>query len=625
VGTADDWLWVPSWRRTPPAGRRSKVQTDGTWLILGLGEGRLDRSVVETLAEREQTSVLVTPGRSFVQSGERTYEIAVADASDYHKLVDDLDARGLHPARVVHMWSLAEGASLPVTPRAGSFYSLLFLIQALTATGDGRHVDVTAVTAGVYDVTGAEQLRPERALLLGPLKVAPQEHPGISCAIVDLAESPERDDSFRARARWLVDELDRDQPDQVVAYRGGHRWVQGFERLPAGATDSLVRPGGTYMITGGLGSVGGTLAQALARHPGVNLALLGRSQLPRSGEWEPWLARHDERNRVTKAIRTVRALERQAANILPLRADVSDPEQLRAAVGEVHSAFGPIHGVIHAAGATDRGGFCSIELMTEAVSERHFAAKVDGTAALGAALADDPIDFCMLTSSLSSLLGGLGFAAYAAANAYLDAFATARSRDGAPWMSVNWDGWDFSGRDFAETREGIGRFALTPSEGGTVFSRLISATPPAQVAVSTGDLPTRVSEWIALEPGRSAVATPAEQNGAHAVPDDEVQDRVTAIWRALLGIEQIQPDDNFFELGGHSLLAIQLASRLRDLFRIEVPVHALFESPTVAELSVRINEELSSVGDTERTLEEILDQVEQLSDGEVAALLETDL
>ena len=628
VGTPADWLWVPTWRRARQAARRPEAHAGGPWLILGHGQGhgqgRLERAVIDVLDEREETLVFVTPGSAFARTGERSYEIAAADASGYHQLVDDLAALGLHPTRVVHMWSLDENALPAAAPRTATFYSLLFLIQALAATGDRAHVDVTAVSAGVYDVTGAEPLRPERALLLGPLKVAPQEHPGISCAIVDLAEPPASADGSGATARWLVDELDGDQRDRVVAYRGGHRWIQGFERLPAPATDPLLKPGGTYIITGGAGSVGGTLAQALARHPGVNLVLIARSQLPNRSDWQSWLARHDEGNRVTKAIRTVQALERQGTRVLPLQADVSDPDQLRAAVDQAHSAFGPIHGVIHAAGSTDRAGFCPTEQMTETVSERHFTVKVDGTNAIDGALADDPLDFCILTSSLSSLLGGLGFAAYAAANAYLDAVATARSRDGAPWMSVNWDGWDFSDRDPSDAREGIGRFALTPSEGAAVFSHLISGPPLAQVAVSTGDLPTRVSQWIALDSGRSTAATAPEQDRASTGSDSDLQDQVAAIWRALLGIEQIQPDDNFFELGGHSLLAIQLASRLRDTFHVDVSVHALFESPTVAALSERITEELSSAPGTDRALEDILDQVEQLSDDEVAALLEAE-
>jgi acyl transferase domain-containing protein len=624
VGTPAEWVWVPTWRRTAPAAGRSADHTEGPWLILG--DDRLGPSVVEVLTEREQPVVLVSRGSSFRRSGHRSYELAAAAAPGYEELVRDLAERGLHPTRVVHMWSLAEDppGTGAATSRPGSFYSLLFLIQALAAAGDGSQVDVTAVTAGVYDVTGAELLRPERALLLGPAKVAPQEHPSISCRIVDLAEVPASHDGVREHARRLLGEVGSDQRDRVVAYRGGHRWVQGFERLAPATGEARVRRRGTYLITGGLGSVGGTLARALARVTDVNLALVGRSRLPGREEWESRSNGHGERSRMTEAIGVVQALERQGARVLPLAADVSDPDQLRAALDTVHAEFGPIHGVIHAAGATDGAGFCPIDQMTEAISERHFAAKVDGTAALDAALADDPLDFCMLTSSLSALLGGLGFAAYAAANAYLDAFAAARTRAGAPWMSVNWDGWDFSGRDPAQAREGTGRFALTPTEGATVFSRLISESPLAQVAVSTGDLPARVSQWIALESVRPSAAAPPAHNGASAPPADNVQDGVVTIWRALLGIEQIGPEDNFFELGGHSLLAIQLASRLRTTFHVDVSVHTLFESPTVAELSERISGQLSSAGGADRTLEEILDQVEQLSDEEITALLEAE-
>ena len=210
------------------------------------------------------------------------------------------------------------------------------------------------------------------------------------------------------------------------------------------------------MITGGHGAVGGTLAQALARHAGINLVLVGRTRLPRRDEWQSWPAEHDDGVRTVEAIRLVQALERQGARVLSAQADVSDAGQLRAVVDQVHAEFGPIHGVIHAAGATDRTGFCSIDQMTEAVAERHFAVKVDGTAALDEVLADEPLEFCMLTSSLSSLLGGIGFGAYAAANAYLDAFATARARVGAPWLSDNWDCRAFSGRDPAEAPEGVG-------------------------------------------------------------------------------------------------------------------------------------------------------------------------
>ena len=93
------------------------------------------------------------------------------------------------------------------------------------------------------------------------------------------------------------------------------------------------------------------------------------------------------------------------------------------------------------------------------------------------------------------------------------------------------------------------------------------------------------------------------------------------VWQALLGIHQIGRHDNFFQLGGHSLLAIQAASRLRDTFRVEVSVHALFEAPTVAAASPRLISNALTAATPTEGLAEILAQVESLSDEEIAALL----
>jgi phthiocerol/phenolphthiocerol synthesis type-I polyketide synthase E len=287
-----------------------------------------------------------------------------------------------------------------------------------------------------------------------------------------------------------------------------------------------------------------------------------------------------------------------------------------------------LHGVIHAAGATEANAFGPIEDMTVAACERHFRPKVDGLRALDTALADEPLDFCLLVSSLSALLGGLGFVAYAGANAYMDSFATARAREGKHWMSINWDGWDFS----SKPREG--RLALSREEGLGVFRRLISLPIeafPAQVAVSTGDLNTRIDQWVRLTSVRAdTAAKPTAPAGNlherpalvsdYEAPSDDLERFVAEIWQALLGIRRIGRHDNFFELGGDSLLAVRAASRLRDTYRVEISVHALFEAPTVAGLAAEIGQALTAVSPSGE-LAEILDQVEGLSDDEIAALL----
>ncbi len=152
-------------------------------------------------------------------------------------------------------------------------------------------------------------------------------------------------------------------------------------------------------------------------------------------------------------------LERLGSTVSVMQADVADAAQVASLVERVHARFGPLSGVIHAAGATRADAFGPVAGLTSEAVEQHLRPKVIGVQNLAEAVVDEPLDFCLLVSSLSSLLGGLRFAGYAAANAYLDAFAIARARTGAPWTSVDWDGWDFAGT------AAKGSLALTRAEG----------------------------------------------------------------------------------------------------------------------------------------------------------------
>jgi acyl carrier protein len=89
----------------------------------------------------------------------------------------------------------------------------------------------------------------------------------------------------------------------------------------------------------------------------------------------------------------------------------------------------------------------------------------------------------------------------------------------------------------------------------------------------------------------------------------------------LLGIEKVGIYDNFFELGGHSLLAIQIISRLREKFQMDIPMREfLFESPTVAGIAKIIEENQSKITD-DPEIEKLLEEVENLSSQEVENLL----
>src|SRR6185436_15162534 len=121
-------------------------------------------------------------------------------------------------------------------------------------------------------------------------------------------------------------------------------------------------------------------------------------------------------------INKVLAIESSGSEVLLLSGDIANTETLRAAFAEAERRFGHIDGVIVAAGIVDRQAFQMASAISPEECDRQFHPKLDGLFALEEALASRRPDFCVVVSSLSSILGGLGYSAYCAANMLVDAF-----------------------------------------------------------------------------------------------------------------------------------------------------------------------------------------------------------
>jgi acyl carrier protein len=310
-------------------------------------------------------------------------------------------------------------------------------------------------------------------------------------------------------------------------------------------------------------------------------------------------------------------------------ADVTDRAALERAIGEVHRRFGPIQGVVHAAGVAGGG---LIQRHTAAESERILAPRVRGALLLDDLLRDEPLDFLALASSLGAQFGEPGQTGLCAAGAFFDAFAQARSRRPGPFViSIDWDTWREVGmaadtrrlpEELRRARERALATGIAPAEGGEVFARVIERAELPQAVVSTKDLGAvarHLEDLMRGGPaaGRAAYARP-ELRSAYEAPRNDTEEAVAAIWRELLGIERVGVNDNFFDLGGHSLLATQVMSRLRETLSADVPLEAFFEAPTVGGLAERV---ASQGGPAEADdLESLLREIESLSVDEAQAL-----
>ncbi|HEX6291078.1 MAG TPA: amino acid adenylation domain-containing protein [Herpetosiphonaceae bacterium] len=637
-----DWFYIPSWQRTlQPRAARIAADAESVWLIfadqIGLGE-----QIAAQIRSRQGRAITVATGARFARHDGQRYTLDPRRSADYETLIAELREHRLLPQKIIHAWTVTPTA--PSTTDAQhvertqdhGFYSVIRLAQAFEQAGITAPIEMLVVANHLHTVTGSESIDPAKATVLAPCLILPQESPQITCRSVDVA-LPDAAPALARLADQLIAELTAARPSEpVVAYRGEQRWTQRFaaERLEPGEPMRL-RERGVYLITGGLGGIGLVLADELARTLRAKLILVGRTALPERERWPDWLATYGD-DPISRKLRAVEALEAHGAEVLIASADVSDQQQMAAVVRHAEQSFGAIHGVIHAAGLAGGG---LIQLKTSALADPVLAPKVQGTLVLDAIFADRALDFMLLCSSLSTILGGLGQVDYCAANLFLDAYAhVATARRGNFTLAINWDRWQQIGMAAPLEAEHL---ALAGSEltggisttaGCEAFRRALCTSGAAQIVVATRDLDRliarsrQVSATRLLEAldqmQRSGAAHPRPNlETEYIAPRNEHEQIIAEIWQSLLGIERIAVHDNFFELGGHSLLASRIVARIRDAVQVELPLRALFEQPTIAGLA-------AAVADLQRTRQEsasfeaILQEIESLSDDAILHVLD---
>ncbi|NTU83528.1 MAG: SDR family NAD(P)-dependent oxidoreductase, partial [Chloroflexales bacterium] len=596
------WSYTPSWKRTPLPVAPSSAKADESgepWLIF-LDDLGIGAQLAAQLSAGGVPVVTVRRARAFGRLGPGDYALHPERREDYEALLSELARERLLPRHIAHLWAAGPDVGDGDTGLAGRhFFSLLYLAQALSAQRPGGAANIHLLTRGLYEVTGGEELAPEKAALLGLARVVPQEYAGLRCRIIDidLAELPAR--GLEALTARLSAELAAQTADSAIAYRGPFRWAQRYEPAPLPEPESALAAlpkDGVYLITGGLGGVAFELAQHLARAGGARLVLTGREAMPARELWPGWLEQHGPADRLSQRIRRVESLEALGAEVWPVAADVAHEPAMRDLLGQIERRFGRLDGVIHAAGVL---ALTPIGSLGAAEWQEQYRPKVRGLQVLDKLLAGRQLSLCLLTSSLSSILGGLGLGAYAAANAYLDAFAhQSRRRGGLPWVSVNWDSWRLpDGREQGtELSAMLAEMSMSPEEGVELFRRIAGARDEPQIIVSVGDLQARLSRWVSPERAPAPAAGhpaarpgPAKprplRSGAYVAPESEVQRRIAAIWEDLLGVAPVGLHDSFFELGGDSLLATQVISHIRQAYQVELSVRTLFEALTVGSLA----------------------------------------
>ena len=469
--------------------------------------------------------------------------------------------------------------------------SSLYLVQALAGTRPVAYVPLYIVTRAAQIVDEADRVAVGQAPAWGLARTLRLELPELPIRQIDLDPSAPAEDGM------LESELMTDGSEEQVAFRRGSRYAARLVPTRTGAPEPAAfaaRSDATYLITGGLGSLGLRLAEWLASRGARHLLLAGR------------------RPPSVKATAILDGLTQRGVNVILFQGDVASPADVAAMVAAA-SATRPLRGVIHAAGVLAAGA--AVQLPWTRFADV-LSPKVSGSWNLHDAARGLPLDFFVMFSSASSLLGAIGHSSYAAANAFLDALAHDRRAQQLPALSVNWGPWATDGMAAAWTNHderggagsAMGTGLITPELGLRALESLLTHPAPPQVAVLQMDWPRFVAEfgesgrflsevYGAREAGRRTNGTRSGEQAplpalmANVAParrmaalTDAVRDRHDRP-RTRCRQRSRAPAGYLRDLGLDSLLALDLKNRLQTATGRRLSPTLAFDYPTIADLA----------------------------------------
>lgn len=593
----EGWFYLPTWKRGQ-SNTSKTLETETIYLLIG-ELGTPMENIVHELLNRNVKAITVISGSEYACLAENSYTVCDGQPDDFESLFTDLGSKEIQPRKIVFISSDVKydgvlNYSSIYQGQSYGFYKLVGLVKALLNTGYTEKLEIDVITHGLHKVLGSEQPNIAYATLVGVLKSITQEIPGFACRNIDVI-SPDILDASWACEVQLVNEIMSPLEDSVVALRNNKRWLPHYE--PLKLKDAMVnsfKANGTYLITGGLGRIGFTLIEHLARVYKPNLIITGKTELPESGSWDDEYSDEDK-NKIDK----LRLLSSYGATVLYRSVDICDEQGMKELVDECLERFSGIDGIIHSTAVTNLDGFQTISELTSEVSEAHFYSKIYGLVNLSAVLEGVDYDFCLLMSSISSTLGGLGFGPYAAANTFMDLFAEyAASSTGKQWLSVGWDGWEYwEDRDKPALEESEGAFKMSLDEGPLAVVDIVNSGATGAVVHSLADLYKRIDKWIkfnnqesvdAIEPATSTYSRP-ELLTSYMAPVTECQKTLIEIWCKFFRYDKVGINDNFFDLGGNSLKGISLISIIQKKLNVRIPVKEFFTRGTVARLAEYIS------------------------------------
>ena len=626
-------LYEVRWMVAPSVADSTATLEGQRWLLCADRTGVAD-GLARQLRTLDAQVVLVTPGDEYRYSEAAGYTVDPANPEHFSRMLADLTRNSTLPLTgAAHLWNLDLGPGAPEgsreleqAERLGCL-SALHLVQALAQSAGSPRLWV--VTRGAQAVGQTDTVAVQQSPVWGLGRVVGhQEHISMWGGLIDLDPAAPADEADR-----LAQELRHPSAEDQIAIRSGERYAARLKRC-TDLKPSLpvrLRADASYLVTGAFGALGLLTARWMVKHGARRLILMGRSTVPERARWNDADLRPD----VARRVAAIAELESMGAIVMVAPVDVGDEAHLKEFVRQFENTGWPaIRGVIHSAGLVQD----QLLLQMDAASfTTVLRPKVHGAWNLHKALADAPLDFFVLYSSIGSIVAATGQANYASANAFLDALAHHRNRQGLPAISINWGPWAVgmvTDLNLTEHFAMRGLDVITPEQGMRFLGHLMGQRV-AQAAVLSADwrklfeFQPKVCAMVAhLAAESESGASEGEQTaaedflhvlllsdpaGQNTLLEQHLQTLASRVLR--MDRDKIDVSQPLSALGLDSMMAMELKNRLELSLRIPVSVVDLLKGVSITEFAIAL---LPRLMEENAEIRQLLDELEQSPEAELA-------
>ncbi len=576
-------LYKGSWEKTGVIDLQNESQlTDGLIFVFDTVDDvykQLNRRILDVGCKKTR-AILVKPGEKFEKHEDGIYTVCPQRAEDFARLLEEAVVGVSDGVLILHFWPGSQtkadfdfiDGGLPDTATSLFLLTRLLLEKKIK----GKLALLHACQQEKKDE------RPLSAAVTGFMKSILLENPRCTLKNLSIITDEKEDLTAEKLLDCCLGELSLSDSTVEVRIDGTERYIRIMEEVAPKRPEAGygLKKDGVYLITGGAGGLGSIFAGHFASVEGIKIILSGRSSLNEN---------------IDKKLADIRG---KGAEALYIKADISNPEQVGNLISQIKARFGKIDGVVHAAGI-NRDAY--LLKKTQEIFKEVLAPKIEGTVNIDRALAGENLDFFIMFSSISAVLGNVGQCDYAYANAFMDSFAVSREkmrmknlRKGRT-ISINWPLWQDGGMMVSENEkaamyqkagivpmpmeQGLEAWEYCLSEKDDNLSVFYGCQKKIQQVLNT--LTNRGNQKIVSKAAQAAPELVTEKSR------EFLQETFEEILR--LPKEKMSPDTRFEEYGIDSITVEQFNTKMEEVFG-ELSKTLLYEYQTMEDLTVYITD-----------------------------------